>query len=81
MWKWLIVISIIGALLAVGYACRPQLQQLYISYTSEPPRQANKPALNQESALEHAEKHLDPSYVCPMHGQNKKNETGSSPIS
>ena len=80
MWKWLIVISIIGALLVVGYACRPQLQQLYISYTSEPPRQANKPALNQESALEHAEKHLDPSYVCPMHGQIIKNEPGSCPI-
>jgi len=33
-----------------------------------------------ETALQHAEKHLDPNYVCPMHGQITKNEPGSCPI-
>ena len=34
----------------------------------------------QETALEHAEKHLDPNYVCPMHPQIVRNEPGSCPI-
>ena len=33
-----------------------------------------------DTALEHAEKHLDPKYVCPMHPQIIKNEPGSCPI-
>ncbi|MEA3273797.1 MAG: efflux RND transporter periplasmic adaptor subunit [Pseudomonadota bacterium] len=33
-----------------------------------------------ESALEHAEKHLDPSYVCPMHPNVVQDEPGSCPI-
>ncbi len=35
---------------------------------------------NKETALGHAEKHLDPSYVCPMHPQIVKDEPGSCPI-
>ncbi len=34
----------------------------------------------QESALEHAEKHADPDYVCPMHPQIIRDEPGSCPI-
>lgn len=33
-----------------------------------------------ESAVEHAVKHLDPSYVCPMHPQIIRDEPGSCPI-
>ncbi len=35
---------------------------------------------SQETALEHAEKHLDPTYVCPMHPQIVSNEPGTCPI-
>ncbi len=34
----------------------------------------------QETALEHAEKHLDPNYVCPMHPQIVRNEPSTCPI-
>ncbi len=34
----------------------------------------------QESAVEHALKHLDPTYVCPMHSQIVRNEPGTCPI-
>ena len=33
-----------------------------------------------ESAIEHAQKHLDPKYVCPMHPQIIRDEPGSCPI-
>ncbi len=33
-----------------------------------------------DSALEHARKHLDPKYVCPMHPQIVRDEEGSCPI-
>ena len=33
-----------------------------------------------ESAVEHAQKHLDPKYVCPMHPQIIRDEAGSCPI-
>jgi Cu(I)/Ag(I) efflux system membrane fusion protein len=33
-----------------------------------------------DSALEHAAKHLDPRYVCPMHPQIVRDEEGSCPI-
>ncbi|MFO8024380.1 efflux RND transporter periplasmic adaptor subunit [Thiohalophilus sp.] len=34
----------------------------------------------QETALEHAEKHTDPNYVCPMHPQIVRDEPGTCPI-
>ena len=37
-------------------------------------------AASQQTALEHAEKHLDSTYVCPMHPQIVKGEPGSCPI-
>ncbi len=33
-----------------------------------------------DTALEHAQKHLDPKYVCPMHPQIVRDEEGSCPI-
>jgi membrane fusion protein, copper/silver efflux system len=33
-----------------------------------------------ETALEHARKHLDPTYVCPMHPQIVRSEPGNCPI-
>ena len=33
-----------------------------------------------ETALEHAQKHLDPKYVCPMHPQIVRDEEGTCPI-
>jgi Cu(I)/Ag(I) efflux system membrane fusion protein len=33
-----------------------------------------------DSVLEHAQKHMDPKYVCPMHPQIIKDEEGSCPI-
>lgn len=37
-------------------------------------------AASGETALEHAEKHMDPTYVCPMHPQIVKDEPGNCPI-
>ena len=42
-------------------------------------QQMGEPAA-EESALEHAKKHLDPNYVCPMHPQIVRGEPGSCPI-
>lgn len=41
--------------------------------------EVNKPA-EQETALSHAEKHLDSTYVCPMHPQIIRDEPGNCPI-
>lgn len=35
---------------------------------------------SQDTAVEHAEKHTDPNYVCPMHSQIVRGEPGSCPI-
>ena len=37
-------------------------------------------AATDDTALEHAQKHLDPKYVCPMHPQIVRDEEGSCPI-
>ena len=36
--------------------------------------------MQQETAIEHAEKHLDPTYICPMHPQIIRDVPGSCPI-
>ena len=41
---------------------------------------AGDPATSEETALEHARKHLDPSYVCPMHPDIVRDQPASCPI-
>lgn len=43
------------------------------------PSESMAEAVN-DSAMEHAAKHLDPKYVCPMHPQIVKDEPGTCPI-
>ncbi|MBE9563674.1 MAG: efflux RND transporter periplasmic adaptor subunit [Proteobacteria bacterium] len=38
------------------------------------------PTNTDETAMEHAEKHTDPNYICPMHSEIVSNEQGSCPI-
>lgn len=47
----------------------------YVAEQSKAPKQQM-----QETALEHAKKHLDPNYVCPMHPQIVRGEPGTCPI-
>jgi len=42
--------------------------------------ESGPPAGGGETALAHAEKHLDPNYVCPMHPQIVRQQPGSCPI-
>ena len=37
-------------------------------------------SVSNETAVEHAQKHLDPTYVCPMHPNVIQNEPGNCPI-
>ena len=46
---------------------------------SPPPSESVAEAMD-DSALEHATKHLDPKYVCPMHPQIVRDEPGNCPI-
>ena len=41
---------------------------------------AGKPPASTETALDHAEKHADPNYVCPMHPQIVRGKPGNCPI-
>jgi len=45
-----------------------------------PDQQAVSATDKKETAVEHAKKHLDPKYVCPMHPQIIRDEPGSCPI-
>jgi len=38
------------------------------------------PQHKDETAMQHAEKHLDPNYICPMHSEIVSSEQGSCPI-
>ena len=81
MWKWLLflllsIAVIIGGtnyqkeVVAYFQLARQQLNEIKNYLQKKPP----------ETAMQHAEKHLDPSYVCPMHGQIIKGEPGNCPI-
>lgn len=49
--------------------------------TETPPTPSESLAkASEDSALEHAQKHLDPKYVCPMHPQIVRDEEGTCPI-
>lgn len=64
---------IIVLLLAVGAAVGVSLDR-YLAATHA------ESVSNNETALEHAAKHLDPNYVCPMHSEIFSAEPGSCPI-
>jgi Cu(I)/Ag(I) efflux system membrane fusion protein len=64
------IVALISALLVIALAgCDIQ------SRPSETLAEASN-----DTALEHALKHADPTYVCPMHPQIVRNEPGSCPI-
>lgn len=67
MAKWLMILGL-GLMLA---ACGDE---------SSTAQDGSKKPAQQETALGHAEKHLDPTYVCPMHPQIIRDEPGSCPI-
>ncbi len=67
--KWSLIIIFMVALFITGINYRHELIAYYLPQYAQP-----------ETAMQHAEKHLDPSYVCPMHGNIIKNEPGSCPI-
>ncbi|MFP4611451.1 MAG: efflux RND transporter periplasmic adaptor subunit, partial [Thiohalophilus sp.] len=58
------------------------LALLLIACNGEQPDKDSEGEQNgeQETALEHAEKHTDPNYVCPMHPQIVRDEPGTCPI-
>ncbi|MBE9527210.1 MAG: efflux RND transporter periplasmic adaptor subunit [Proteobacteria bacterium] len=64
--KWSLIIIFMIALFITGINYRHELIAYYLAQP--------------ETAMQHAEKHLDPSYVCPMHGNIIKSEPGSCPI-
>ncbi|MCW8932999.1 MAG: efflux RND transporter periplasmic adaptor subunit [Gammaproteobacteria bacterium] len=75
MWKWSLFILTSVALLVGGVTYKNEILDYYQKNIV-----GNVLESSTETALEHAEKHLDPTYVCPMHGQIVKNEPGSCPI-
>ncbi|MGD8925459.1 MAG: efflux RND transporter periplasmic adaptor subunit [Thioalkalispiraceae bacterium] len=68
--KNLIYSTLITVLLVTGCSNQDQAEQA---------NKVNAGAAN-ETALEHAKKHLDPTYVCPMHPNIIRNEPGNCPI-
>lgn len=58
------------------------LALLLLGACSEQKPEPSEPlsSASDDSALEHAAKHLDPKYVCPMHPQIVRDEEGSCPI-
>jgi Cu(I)/Ag(I) efflux system membrane fusion protein len=67
-------------LLRTGLLCL--LLTALLTGCSEPPPAPSESLAEagDDSALEHAKKHLDPKYVCPMHPQIVRDEPGSCPI-
>lgn len=59
---------VLGAVLSILAAC------------SDDKDATSMQADSQETAVQHAEKHLDPKYVCPMHPQIVRDKPGSCPI-
>jgi len=59
----------------------PVFLSLFLFACGEKQEAANVPTSSQkETAIEHAKKHLDPTYVCPMHPQIVRDKPGSCPI-
>ena len=68
--KWVVI----GCALAAG-----SLTGCTEDDAAAPPTESMAEAMD-DSAMEHAAKHLDPKYVCPMHPQIVRDEPGSCPI-
>ncbi len=60
----------------------PVVAFLFLSGCSDEPDKPSESLADasDDSVLEHAKKHMDPKYVCPMHPQIIKDEEGSCPI-
>lgn len=69
-------VSVTGRRLVLGLAVAAGLA---VAGAGEAPGQPTGGQLK-ETALEHAAKHLDPGYACPMHPQITQKEPGSCPI-
>lgn len=65
-----------------GYPLVPLCMLLLLTACGDEASAPSEPlaAVLDDSAMEHAAKHLDPKYVCPMHPQIVKDEPGSCPI-
>ncbi len=70
--KTSILILFIGVATILISACSEQ--------TEETMDMASSTQGKKETALEHAEKHLDPTYVCPMHPNIVRDKPGNCPI-
>ena len=64
-------IFVIAIIAVISVACSEQVND------NTPISEDN---VKQETAVEHAEKHMDPTYVCPMHPNIVRNEPGNCPI-
>jgi len=74
-----ILVVVLGVGLMAGFVLqREGLIEPWLAHWLPPA--ARTGAETKETALEHAEKHLDPQYVCPMHPQIVRDEPGSCPI-
>lgn len=83
MWKWSLFIIISLALLGGGVIYKNELLDYYQHLSNMQMGEkdgAGRLKSPDETAMEHAQKHLDPTYVCPMHGQIVKSEPGTCPI-
>lgn len=60
----IIVLSVFLAFIAGAFSSQ-YLAQLPFLHTAD----SNNTSASRESAIEHTQKHLDPTYVCPMHSQ------------
>ncbi len=67
--KYLITILFFATASILVSACSEQNENMDMSADTK-----------KETALEHAEKHMDPSYVCPMHANIVRDKPGSCPI-
>jgi membrane fusion protein, copper/silver efflux system len=71
-----------GRCIAASFTLVTLIGSLLLSGCSQESPQAGEShaPMAKDTAVEHAKKHLDPKYVCPMHPQIVRDEPGSCPI-
>jgi Cu(I)/Ag(I) efflux system membrane fusion protein len=69
-YKLLVFLAALGVLLLLMQGCSQE----------QPTPSESIAAAADDTPLEHAKKHLDPKYVCPMHPQIVRDDEGSCPI-